>query len=278
MTRRIPPPGRAGFTTIELLVVIAIIAILMALLLPAIQRARDSAKRATAASDINQLASAIGVFKQKTHASYIPNGPFRLCTDYPANWPETAYLKSLWPYMNLADNGLRVSGAVVSSQNPLVLDANQVMTFFLTGGPYTGYQGFSNNRQQPFTPPGAVGEQRFTALEQAPASKFDAAGHYLDPWGTPYAYFSWESPSNTYPVTVFSAAGSPVVAYFTPGTTPPRFINGKSFQIISAGRNKVFGAGGAWTPGAGAWANETSSPGGDDMSNFNNGAMLVVQQ
>src|SRR3954469_9841143 len=63
---------RPGFTLTEMLVVIGIIAILAALLLPAVNRAITTARNTAIAIEVNQLATAIEAYKQDK-GDYPPN-------------------------------------------------------------------------------------------------------------------------------------------------------------------------------------------------------------
>src|SRR5208337_2130636 len=72
--RRRPGDGRGprGFTLVELLVVILILAVLITLLLPALNFAVSTAKNAAVGGEINQLAQALASFKAK-YGDYPPS-------------------------------------------------------------------------------------------------------------------------------------------------------------------------------------------------------------
>jgi len=88
--------SRAGFTLIELLVVIAIIALLMALLLPAIQKVREAANKMLCASNLRQIATAAHNF----HNDYnrLPAGELGWVSGF-ANCQYISSLTQLLPYL-----------------------------------------------------------------------------------------------------------------------------------------------------------------------------------
>ena len=61
-----------GFTLIELLVVIAIIAILAAMLMPALQKAREAGRSANCTSNLKQIGSAIGMYEDDWEGYLVP--------------------------------------------------------------------------------------------------------------------------------------------------------------------------------------------------------------
>src|SRR5262245_48714843 len=82
---------RLGFTLVELLVVIAIIGVLVALLLPAVQAARESARRMSCASNMRQIGLAMQNYHDTSQAFPIgitnPNGAVTTVVNSHWTWP-----------------------------------------------------------------------------------------------------------------------------------------------------------------------------------------------
>jgi prepilin-type N-terminal cleavage/methylation domain-containing protein/prepilin-type processing-associated H-X9-DG protein len=85
--------GRTGFTLVELLVVIAIIGILIAMLLPAVQMARESARRAQCKNNLKQVGLGLHAFLSANGT--FPPGEKQTCT----NCEDVAWSALILPYL-----------------------------------------------------------------------------------------------------------------------------------------------------------------------------------
>src|SRR2546423_6769466 len=88
---------RHGFTLVELLVVIAIIGILVALLLPAIQAARESARRAECQNHMKQLVLALHL-RHDAHGSF-PMGTVWTNRNVYYDFPRSGWSHIIYPYL-----------------------------------------------------------------------------------------------------------------------------------------------------------------------------------
>src|SRR3981081_627016 len=105
---------RSGFTLIELLVVIAIIAVLIGLLLPAVQSAREAARRAQCTNNLKQIALAAQQYN--TAVGALSQG---MTFQVDANTPGDAALGQMW-----TAHSLFVSMLPYMDQQPLFSAVN----------------------------------------------------------------------------------------------------------------------------------------------------------
>ncbi len=129
---------RKGFTLIELLVVIAIIAILAAILLPALARAREAARRASCSSNLKQWGIICKMYANENKGMF-PSGPHYIPSNgsdpwyayhgiaaddlYPDYWNDPAIW--LCPSDNRTNSGSYISAAYTGYQ-PVEIDEDYV--------------------------------------------------------------------------------------------------------------------------------------------------------
>jgi len=271
-------PRRDAFTLVELLVVMAIIAILMGLALAGINAARDAMVRAETFTDIGKMADSLEVARTDyRNIKFLPSKlilynditVYKTLSGVPA--ADVPYVKrtgEVLTYMfgrRLLMSGTQVSwDGTTTLTNRVVLSGPECLVFYLGGMPNAtsnGNQclGFSTNP----TNPTQAGGQRMGPYYQFKSSRLSTGPSgiffvYSDPYGIPFAYFGLTGGRNSYDPTDTYAGMTP---YVQPNGT---YLKPDRYQIISAGKDKLFGPGGTWDPSTGSQATGTR----DNLTNF----------
>ncbi len=162
---------RCGFTLIELLVVIAIIAILAAMLLPVLARAKETGRRVSCLNNLKQLGLAAQIFVNDNDGYYPPRSttdrwPNRLYDNYGRN--EKLLLCPSEPIANPATEG----DATVADSAPRSYIINGWNDYFVYADPKNDASGLNDGDK---IREDAIGDTTMTILF---GEKTDANGDY----------------------------------------------------------------------------------------------------
>ena len=281
--------ARSGFTLIELMVVIVIIAILMALILPALNGVRIRARQTQVAAEITQLDQAIASFKaqfgvEPPSSIYIPVSG--------GTWDSISRskIRSIWPQFNFD-----ARGGLAASVPDLHLSGAECLVFFLGGmqspaGSPKAVFGFSKNPRTPWTSGGTNKDGPYFEFDAGRFVDVDGDGLFefvdtLPDQAVPYLYLS--SQGKTYgkvnkggatlaeqdDFDVLRGPANPddlqSVYLKTDGSTPQR---AHGYQIISPGIDGAYGPGGVYNDGTELTGSRALEA--DNITNFSNGRLL----
>lgn len=144
---------RVGFTLVELLVVIAIIGILVGLLLPAVQAAREAARRMQCSNNLHQLGIALHNY-EGAHKILPPGAIGRRASDggYPPGAKRTPFIRFILPMIEQGNRGNLYDDRVNWHQQPQanwedLFDFNPVFqcpsdsTYLMETNPFRDHKG-----------------------------------------------------------------------------------------------------------------------------------------